>query len=83
VVAESVIAIKKLLQTGTKEHDSVISYFAKNIDNIKVPEARASMIWVIGEYCEKIPKLAPDVLRKLAKSFTDEVIILASHSSKL
>jgi AP-3 complex subunit beta len=72
VVAESVIAIKKLLQTGTKDHDSVISYFAKKIETIQIPDARASMIWVIGEYCEKIPLLAPDVLRQLAKSFPEE-----------
>ena len=33
-------------------------------------------MWVVGEYCRRIPLLAPDVLRKLAKSFcseTDEV----------
>lgn len=26
----------------------------------------------MGEYCEKVPKIAPDVLRKMAKSFTTE-----------
>ena len=38
--------------------------------------ARAAVLWVVGEYCQRIPLLAPDVLRKLAKSFcneTDEV----------
>ncbi len=35
-------------------------------------------MWVVGEYCRRIPLVAPDVLRKLAKSFcaeTDEVKI--------
>ena len=35
--------------------------------------ARASILWLIGEYCHLIPKIAPDVLRKAAKTFTTEV----------
>ncbi|NXH41785.1 AP3B2 protein, partial [Dicaeum eximium] len=38
----------------------------------QVPMARASILWLIGEYCEHVPKIAPDVLRKMAKSFTNE-----------
>lgn len=34
--------------------------------------ARASILWLIGEYCEHVPRIAPDVLRKMAKSFTAE-----------
>jgi len=43
------------------------------IDKVTVPTARASILWLIGEYSERINKLAPDVLRKMAKSFPDEV----------
>ncbi|KAM7039580.1 AP-3 complex subunit beta-2 isoform 3-T4 [Acridotheres tristis] len=39
---------------------------------LQVPMARASILWLIGEYCEHVPKIAPDVLRKMAKSFTNE-----------
>lgn len=45
------------------------------VDEIAVPMARASILWLIGEYSERVPKIAPDVLRKMAKSFVDEVII--------
>lgn len=34
--------------------------------------ARASILWLMGEYCERVPKIAPDVLRKMAKTFTVE-----------
>ncbi len=34
--------------------------------------ARASILWLIGEYCEHVPKIAPDVLRKMAKTFNNE-----------
>lgn len=41
-------------------------------DSFKVPVARASILWLTGEYCERVPKIAPDVLRKMAKSFITE-----------
>lgn len=34
--------------------------------------ARASILWLIGEYSDRVPKIAPDVLRKMAKDFTNE-----------
>eukprot|EP00079_Xenopus_tropicalis_P028114 XP_012822822.2 PREDICTED: AP-3 complex subunit beta-1 isoform X2 [Xenopus tropicalis] len=72
VVAESVVVIKKLLQTQTSHHSDIIRHMAKLFDKITVPMARASILWLIGEYCERVPKIAPDVLRKTAKSFTNE-----------
>ncbi|XP_048449794.1 AP-3 complex subunit beta-1 [Rhincodon typus] len=72
VVAESVVVIKKLLQTQPSQHSEIIKHMAKLLGNITVPMARASILWLIGEYCERVPKIAPDVLRKVAKSFTTE-----------
>ncbi|KAG7523271.1 AP-3 complex subunit beta-2 isoform X6 [Solea senegalensis] len=72
VVAESVVVIKKLLQMQPEKHSDIIKHMAKLIDNIQVPMARASILWLIGEYCEHVPKISPDVLRKMAKSFTNE-----------
>ncbi|XP_038257803.1 AP-3 complex subunit beta-1 isoform X4 [Dermochelys coriacea] len=72
VVAESVVVIKKLLQTQPAHHGEIIKHMAKLLDTITVPVARASILWLIGEYCERVPKIAPDVLRKMAKSFTNE-----------
>ncbi|KAG8456515.1 hypothetical protein GDO86_002338 [Hymenochirus boettgeri] len=72
VVAESVVVIKKLLQTQPSHHSDIIKHMAKLLDKITVPMARASILWLIGEYCERVPKIAPDVLRKTAKSFTNE-----------
>uniref|UniRef100_A0A452R2J1 AP-3 complex subunit beta n=1 Tax=Ursus americanus TaxID=9643 RepID=A0A452R2J1_URSAM len=72
VVAESVVVIKKLLQMQPAQHGEIIKHLAKLTDSIQVPMARASILWLIGEYCEHVPKIAPDVLRKMAKSFTAE-----------
>ncbi|XP_048656133.1 AP-3 complex subunit beta-1 isoform X1 [Marmota marmota marmota] len=72
VVAESVVVIKKLLQMQPVQHGEIIKHMAKLLDSITVPVARASILWLIGENCERVPKIAPDVLRKMAKSFTNE-----------
>lgn len=50
----------------------IIKKMAKMTDKITVASARASIIWLIGEYSDRVPKLAPDVLRKMAKTFCDE-----------
>ncbi|XP_063432329.1 AP-3 complex subunit beta-2-like isoform X2 [Mytilus trossulus] len=78
VVAESVVVIKKLLQMQREqekkpsEHKDIIKHMAKMVDTITVPMARASILWLIGEYSERVPKIAPDVLRKMAKTFINE-----------
>ncbi|XP_076039597.1 adaptor related protein complex 3 subunit ruby isoform X2 [Oratosquilla oratoria] len=72
VVGESVVVIRKLLQSETVGHKDIIAHMARLVDNIKIPMARASILWLLGEYSEKVPKIAPDVLRKMAKTFINE-----------
>ncbi|XP_075432044.1 AP-3 complex subunit beta-2 isoform X2 [Ascaphus truei] len=83
VVAESVVVIKKLLQMQPAQLSEIIKHMAKLSDNIQVPMARASIIWLIGEYCENVPRIAPDVLRKMAKSFTNEEDIVKLQTINL
>jgi AP-3 complex subunit beta len=80
VIGESVVVIKTLLQLGAKEstpaqarrHRAIIRHLARLLDTIKVPMARASIAWLVGEYASVIPTIAPDIFRKLAKSFREE-----------
>jgi AP-3 complex subunit beta len=51
-----------------------VKQLSKLLQDVTVPKARASIVWVIGEYHQHVPLLAPDVLRILAKSFTEEVL---------
>lgn len=83
MVAESVVVIKKLLQTQSSEHQEIISQMAKLLDFITVAAARAAIIWLIGEYSHRVPTIAPDVLRKVAKSFPDESNIVKLQALNL
>ena len=64
------------------EHKEIIIHLAKLADTITVPMARASILWLIGEYSDRVPKIAPDVLRKMAKTFINEVSKCSVYSSE-
>nr|VZI16772.1 unnamed protein product [Spirometra erinaceieuropaei] len=75
IVAESVIVMRKLLQMQLARHRSssdLIVHIAQMVDGINIPSARASILWLLGEYSQRVPRIAPDVLRKVAKTFPTE-----------
>ncbi|KAF9305699.1 AP-3 complex subunit beta-2 [Mortierella antarctica] len=78
VVAESVVAIRRLLQQRPNESVMMITQLTKALDEITEPLARANIFWLVGQYCSQLLLVAPDVLRKAAKTFCSE-----SESSKL
>ncbi|KAF2353100.1 AP-3 complex subunit beta C-terminal domain [Trinorchestia longiramus] len=72
VVGESVVVVRKLLQTEAVPHKDIIKHMARLLPSIRIATARASILWLLGEHCEKVPNIAPDVLRTCAKSFCSE-----------
>ncbi|KAF9185382.1 AP-3 complex subunit beta-2 [Haplosporangium sp. Z 767] len=78
VVAESVVAIRRLLQQQPGDNVVMITQLTKALDEITEPLARANIFWMVGQYCSQLQTVAPDVLRKAAKSFCSE-----SEGSKL
>lgn len=73
VVAESVVAIRRLLQQRPGDSVVLITQLTKALDEITEPLARANIFWLVGQYCSQLQTVAPDVLRKAAKSFCSEV----------
>ena len=74
LVAESMTVIRHLIQQNPQAHLQTVIRLAKNLDTLTNPEARASIIWLVGEF-SGLPEeenIAPDVLRILAKDFADE-----------
>ena len=53
-VEESIIVATDILRRFPGEFESIISIICSNIENIKDSEAKASAIWIIGEYCHLI-----------------------------
>lgn len=67
------VVIKRLLQTQAADPVDIITHMARLLDTITVPQARTAILWLLGEHSSKVKTIAPDVLRKLAKTFVDEV----------
>jgi len=47
------------------------------LDTLDEPEARASMIWIIGEYAERIDN-ADELLESFLEGFQDENTMVSS-----
>ncbi|TPP52419.1 AP-3 complex subunit beta [Fasciola gigantica] len=72
IVAECVVVLRKLLQMQNSDHKEIIIRIAQLTDTMTVPSALASILWLLGEYSHRVPKIAPDVLRKMAKTFVSQ-----------
>lgn len=74
LVAESLTVIRHLIQQDPSSHTRTIVRLAKNLDTTTNPQARASIIWLVGESAGVADEenIAPDVLRILAKGFANE-----------
>ncbi|RTG86346.1 AP-3 complex subunit beta [Schistosoma bovis] len=75
-MGECVIVLRKLLQMKTTDHKEIITHIAQLADTMTIPTALASILWLLGEFSHRVPKIAPDILRKMAKSFTQQETIV-------
>lgn len=74
LVAESLEVIRHLIQRDPDNHRTTVVRLAKHLDAATSPQARASIIWLVGEFAGVDPEnnIAADVLRILAKGFAGE-----------
>ncbi|CAK9783551.1 putative clathrin binding protein [Cutaneotrichosporon oleaginosum] len=71
VVQEAVIVIKDIFRKYPHSYEGIIPTLCANLDELDEPEARASLIWIIGEYAEKIEN-ADDLLSTFLDVFKEE-----------
>lgn len=76
IVAQSIVVIRSQI---INKDESIISMIVRQIvklmEKISTPQARATIIWIVAEFCSRnsyAQKVAPDVLRLIAKSFINE-----------
>ena len=54
VVQECVIVIKDIFRRYPRKYEKIIIDLTENLESLDEPEAKASMIWIIGEYADRI-----------------------------
>jgi AP-3 complex subunit beta len=57
---------------GDMDVEIAVKRLVRMLNVVDVPTARASLVWILGEFQVLIPKRAPDILRQLAKGFCEE-----------
>ncbi|KAG8909789.1 beta-adaptin [Tulasnella sp. 408] len=71
VVQEAVVVMKDIFRKYPDSYEGVIPILCASLDSLDDPEAKASLIWIIGEYADKIDN-ADELLAIFVQSFSDE-----------
>ncbi|KAF9444248.1 Adaptor protein complex beta subunit, partial [Macrolepiota fuliginosa MF-IS2] len=71
VVQEAVVIMKDIFRKYPSTYEGVIPTLCANLDELEEPEAKASLIWIIGEYANKIDN-ADVLLGYFVETFTEE-----------
>lgn len=71
VVQEAIVVIKDIFRRYPNRYESIIPTLCSNVEELDDPAARASLIWIIGEYAEKIDNAAA-LLASFTEGFRDE-----------
>ncbi|ORZ09276.1 putative beta-adaptin [Absidia repens] len=73
VVQEAIVVIKDIFRKYPNQYESIIGTLCENLDNLDEPEAKAAMIWIIGQYADRIEN-ADELLDDFLYSFLEEPV---------
>lgn len=71
VVQEAIVVIKDIFRKYPNRYESIIATLCENLEDLDEPEAKASMVWIIGEYAERIDN-ADELLDSFLETFQEE-----------
>ncbi|KAH0556205.1 hypothetical protein GP486_005869 [Trichoglossum hirsutum] len=73
IVQEATVVIRNIFRKYPNQYESIISTLCENLDSLDEPEAKAAMIWVIGQYADRINN-SDVLLEDFLYSFADEPV---------
>lgn len=71
VVQEATVVIKDIFRKYPTRYEQVLAALCDCLDVLDEPEAKASMIWILGEYAERIDNV-DELLDSFLSGFADE-----------
>lgn len=75
VVQEGVVVIKDIFRKYPQNYEGIIPTLCSNLEDLDEPEAKASLIWILGEYAEKINN-SDELLASFLDNFKDEQYVV-------
>jgi AP-2 complex subunit beta-1 len=73
IVQEATVVIRNIFRKYPSQYESIISTLCENLDSLDEPEAKAAIIWVIGQYADRIDN-SDVLLDDFLYSFADEPV---------
>ncbi len=73
VVQEAVVVIKDIFRKYPNRYESIIVVLCENLDSLDQSEAKAAMIWIIGQYADRIEN-SDELLEDFLYSFLEEPV---------
>ncbi|PYH47567.1 putative AP-2 adaptor complex subunit beta [Aspergillus saccharolyticus JOP 1030-1] len=73
IVQEATVVIRNIFRKYPNQYENIISNVIQNIDELDEPEAKAAIIWIIGQYADRIEN-SDGLLQDYLATFHDETI---------
>ncbi|KAB8201458.1 adaptin N terminal region-domain-containing protein [Aspergillus flavus] len=73
IVQEATVVIRNIFRKYPNQYESIIGRIIQNIDELDEPEAKAAIIWIIGQYADRIEN-SDGLLQDYLATFHDETV---------
>lgn len=73
VVQEAVIVIKDIFRRYPGKYEGIIPKLCENLDLLDEPESKAAMVWILGQFSDRIDN-ADELLDDLLYTFSEESV---------
>lgn len=78
VVQEAVIVIKDIFRRYPGQYEGIIPTLCENLDALDEPESKAAMVWILGQFANRIDN-ADELLDDLLYTFLDESVEVRTY----
>ncbi|KAI1261048.1 AP-2 complex subunit beta [Xylariaceae sp. FL1019] len=86
IVQEATVVIRNIFRKYPNQYESIIGVLCEHLDSLDEPEAKAAMVWVIGQYADRIENsdaLLEDFLYSFAEEPVEVQLALLTATVKL
>lgn len=73
VVQEAIVVIKDIFRKYPNTYEGIIATLCEHLGALDTPEAKSSMIWIIGQYADRIEN-SHELLETFLKTFLEEPV---------
>ncbi|GAA5983309.1 hypothetical protein JCM10908_000235 [Rhodotorula pacifica] len=73
VVQEAIVVIKDIFRRYPNQYEGIIGTLCENLDALDTPDAKAAMIWIVGQYADRIEN-SDELLEDFLETFLEEPV---------